>query len=119
MGKKLQEHCKTLEYNNKISRHEFESIFHINTRHGILYELPKVHKVVIDNIPKFWPILSPINTPVFKLAEFLVPLLLPLTVDNCIVTDSFSFAKEVINFDHGETESHLSVRSREHLSQSA
>ena len=44
--------------------------------------------------------LSAINTPVYKLAEYLVSILSPLTVNDCTVKDSFSLAKQVINFDH-------------------
>ena len=51
--KKLKEHFKTLENNNKISEDEFKSICPIGTRRAILYRLLKVHKIVIDNIPKF------------------------------------------------------------------
>ena len=54
---------------------------------------------MIDNIPKFLPILSAIGTPAFKLAKFLVPILSPLTINDYTAKDSFSFAKEVVNFD--------------------
>ena len=65
-----------------------------------MYSLPKVHKTVIINTPTFRPILSAINTPVDKLAKYLVPILSPLTVNDYTVKDSFTFAKQVINFDH-------------------
>ena len=39
--KKLKEHFKTLENNNKISEDEFKSICTIGTRPGILYGLPQ------------------------------------------------------------------------------
>ena len=100
LEKKLKEHFKTLESNNKVSEDEFKSICIIGTRPGNLYGLPKVCKIVIDNIRKFWPILSTINTSVHRLTKFLVPILSPLAVNNYTVKDSFSFAKEVISFDH-------------------
>ena len=62
LEKKLNEHFKTLERDNKISEDEFKSICPIGTRPGILYGQPKVHKTVINNIPQFRPILSAINT---------------------------------------------------------
>ena len=49
--KKLKEHFKTLEKDNKISEDEFKSICPIGTRPDILYGQPKVHKTVINNIP--------------------------------------------------------------------
>ena len=97
---KLKEHFKALEKDNKISEDEFKSICLIGTCPGILYGQPKVHKTVINNIPQFWPILSAINTQVYKLAKYLVPILSPLTVNDWTVKDSFTFAKNVANFDH-------------------
>ena len=111
LEKKLKEHFKTLEKDNKISEDEFKSICPIGTCPGILYGLPKVHKPVINNIPKFQPVLSAINTPVYKLAKYLVPILSPLTVNDYTVKDSFIFAKEVISFDHNLSMASLDVES--------
>ena len=82
--KKLKTHFKTLEKDNKISEDEFKSICPSGTHPGILYGQPKVHKTVINNIPQFRPILSAINTPVYKLAKYLVPILSPLTVNDSL-----------------------------------
>ena len=109
--KKLKEHFKTLEKDNKISEDEFKSICPIGTRPGILYGQPKVHKTVINSIPQFRPILSAINIPVYKLAKYLVPILSPLTVNDYTVKDSFTLAKEVINFDHNLFMASLDVES--------
>ena len=67
-----------------------------------MYRSPKVHKPVINNCPKFCPILSTIGTPTHKLAKFLVPILSPLTSNEFSVHDSFSFADKVSSFcpDH-------------------
>ena len=45
------------------------------------------------------PILFPINTPSYKLAKFIIPLLTPLTSSDYTIKDSFSFAEEVPSFD--------------------
>ena len=66
---------------------------------------------MINNIPQFQPILSAINTPVDKLAKYLVPILSPLTGNDYNVKDSFTFAKEVINFDHNLFMASLDVES--------
>ena len=42
-----------------------------------MYDLAKVHKIVTDGIPSFRLVLSAIDTPTYKLAKFLVPILEP------------------------------------------
>ena len=61
------------------------------SRSGILYGNPKAHKPVADNMPKFRPIVSAINTPGYNLAKFLIPVLEPLT-DNkfTVLQDCFA-----------------------------
>ena len=71
----------------------------------------KVHKTVINNTPQFRPILSAINTPVDKLAKYLVLNLPTLPVNDYTVKDSFTFAKEIINFDHNLFMASLDVES--------
>ena len=71
----------------------------------------KVHKTVINNTPQFQPIFSAINTPVDKLAKYLVLNLPPLPVNDYTVKDSFTFAKEIINFDHNLFMASLDVKS--------
>ena len=66
-----------------------------------MYGQPKVRKTVINNIPQFRPILSAINTPVYNL----------LTVNHYTVKISFTFGKEVINFDHNLFMASLDVES--------
>jgi len=111
LEKKLRDHFNILKSDGKITKDECLNIWPIGTKPGILYGLPKVHKPVIDNTPKFRPILSAINTPVYKLAKFLVPILSPLTVNDYTVKDSFTFAKEVVNFDHNLFMASLDVES--------
>ena len=93
---------KRLENEGKISEKKYELIYPRGSRPSILYGSPKVHKPVINNCPKFRPILSTIGTPTYKLAKFLVPILSPLTSNKFSVHDSFSFADEVSSFclDH-------------------
>ena len=45
--------------------------------------------------------LSLINTPTYKLAKFLVPILKPLTSDEYTVKDSFAFAEQDPEFFMG------------------
>ena len=77
--------------NNNISKDELLKISPVGSRPGILYDNPQVHKTVVDNMPKFRPILSTINTHGDSLAEFLITFLEPLTHNKFTVKDSFSF----------------------------
>ena len=52
-----------------------------------------------------------IGTPTYKLSKFLVPLIEPITVNEYTVKDSFSFAKEVIDYDSTLYMSSLDVTS--------
>ena len=92
--KKVIDLIKRLENEGKISEKEYELIYSRGSRPGILYGSPKVHKPVINNCPKFCPILLTIGTPTYKLVKFLLPILLPLTSNKFLVYDSFSFADQ-------------------------
>ena len=81
------------------------------TRPGILYGLPKVHKTVVNRKTKLRPILSTINTPTYKLSKFLVPLLSPITKNEFTINNTFSFAKEVKDFDPSLYMSSLDIDS--------
>ena len=71
---------------------------------GILYGMAKLYKSVTDRCPSLRPILSAINTSSYKLVNFLVPLLTPLTSNDYTIKDSLSFAKEVSSFDSFDIE---------------
>ena len=64
-----------------------------------MYGLAKVHKIVTDCLSSFRPILSPIGTPTYKLAKFLVSILELLTSNEYTIKDSFTFAEELQSFD--------------------
>ena len=71
---------------------------------GILYGMAKLYKSVTDRCPSLRPILSAINTSSYKLVNFPVPLLTPLTSNDYAIKDSLSFAKEVSSFDSFDIE---------------
>ena len=100
--KKVIDLIKSLENEGKISEKEYELIYPRGCRPRILYGSPKVHKPVINNYPKFCPILSTIGMPTYKLTKFLIPILSPLTSNEFSVHDSFPFADKVPSFcpDH-------------------
>ena len=109
--KKVIDLIKRLETEGKISEKEYELIYPRGSRPGILYGSPKVHKAVINNCPKFHPILSTIGTPTYKLAKFLVPILSPLQSNEFLVHDSFSFVDEVSSFCPDHFMASLDVKS--------
>ena len=109
--KKFRKLFNNLYDNNKISKDELLKICPVGSRPGILYGNPKVHKPVVDNMPKFRPILSAINTPGYNVAKFLIPILEPLTRNEFTVKDSFSFAKEITKYDSSLFMASLDVES--------
>ena len=78
---------------------------------GILYGLGKIHKALEDRIPTSRPILSAIGTPTYKLANFCDKLLKPITTNEYTINDSFSFAKEVEEFDSNLIMASFDVKS--------
>ena len=60
----------------------------------------KTHKLVINNLPKFRPILSAINNLGFNMAQFLIPILESLTHKEFLIKHSFGFAKEIATYDN-------------------
>ena len=90
---------KKLVVSNSISEGTRRSLKPVGTRPGIMYGLCKVHKDIVDNCPPFRPILSAINTPTYKLAKFLVPILKSLTSNEYTVKDLFAFAEETVKQD--------------------
>ena len=108
---KLKDRFKVLKNEEKNSEKEFDSICPVGTTPGILYGNPKVHKTVVNNTPKFRPILSAINTPTYSLAKYLNPILSPLTTNEFTVKNSFDFAEEVVNYDHNLYMASLYIKS--------
>ena len=97
--KKFKQLFKDLLDNDKISKDEYDKSYPKYSRPGIIYGNPKIHKPVVDNLPKFRPIMSAINTPAYNLAKFLIPILEPFIHNEFTVKDSFSFAKDIITYD--------------------
>ena len=77
--KKLKQLFKDLLDDDKISKDEYDKICPNVSRPGIRYDNLKIHKSVVDNLPKLRPILTSINTPGYNLAKFLIPILEALT----------------------------------------
>ena len=109
--KKFRNLFNNLYGNNKISKNKLLKVCPVASRPGILYGNAKVHKLVVDNMPKFRPIISAVNIPRYNLAKFFMPILELLTHSKFSVKDSFSFAKEIINYDSSFFMTNLDVES--------
>ena len=81
------------------------------TQPSVLYGLAKVHKPLVDNIPKLRPILSAINTPTYKLSQYMNKLLKPFTTNEYTARDSFAFANDIRMQDHTQYMCSLDVDS--------
>ena len=102
---------KVLKNQEKISEKEFHSICPVGTTPRILYGNPNVLKTVVNNTPKFRPILAVINTPTYLLVKYLNPILSPLTTNEFTVKNSFDFSEEVVNYDHNLYIASLDIES--------
>ena len=78
-----------------ISKETYCNLFSSGTSPGILYGLPKTHKVGTP----LRPILSTIGTFNYNLAKFFVPIIEPLTTNDYTLKNSYDFIKEVKNID--------------------
>ena len=58
-----------------------KSLKPVGTKPGFMYGLCEVHKASLGVCPPFRPILLALNIPTYKLANFLVPILKPLTTN--------------------------------------
>ena len=84
---------------NRISEETRRHLKPVGTRLGIMHGSCKVHKKCVDGCPPFRPILSALQTPTYKLAKYLVPILEPLTNNKYTVKDSFNIVTETVEQD--------------------
>ena len=99
LEEKIINFLKDLKHKEEFAKVDYNHLYPCGSRPGILYGMTKVQKPLINRCPCPQPILSAINTPSYKLAKSLVPLLTPITSNNFTIKDSFSFAEEVLSFD--------------------
>ena len=84
-----------MKIKEKISDTEFDIICPLGTMSGILNGNPKVHQTVVNNTPKFRPILSAINIPTYLSATYLKPILSQITTNDFIVKKSLILLKKL------------------------
>ena len=97
--KKFKIILNDLREKGKISASDFAKLNLVGSRPGILYGLSKVHKSLVNVLPKMRPILSAIGATSYGVAEFLVSILAPITNGLFSITNSFDFNKEILHQD--------------------
>ena len=90
---------KNLRDKREISIEQYKGLTPSGSRTGIIHALATVRKIDTDGLPSFRPILLGIGTPIYQLAQFLFPMLEPLTNNQYTIKDSFTFAEELQSFD--------------------
>ena len=76
-----------------------------------LYGLPKVHKPLVDGLPKYRPIISQIGSPAYKIEKFLLEFVQPFTTNEFTVKDTFHFISILDGKDHRLVMASLDVES--------
>ena len=74
----------------------YKKLFSSGSGPGILYGLPKIHKVDFGQKFQLRPIFAAYNSASYKLAKFLVPILDPFTRNNYTIDNSFSFCTVIL-----------------------
>ena len=90
---------KSLKIQNQFLEDNYDNFYPSGSKPGILYWLDKIRKVLEEGITTFCPFFSAIAPPTYKLAKICDKLLKLITTNKYTLKDSFSFAKEVEEFD--------------------
>ena len=95
MEDEIRTTLNTLHDSNYLSKEDYDQLWPVGSRPGVLYGLCKVHKKVVGKSPPFRQILSAIGTCTYNIAKFFVPILKPYTFNEYTLKDSFTFAEEI------------------------
>ena len=109
--KRIDKICKKLVDSNSMSDETRKQLKPVGTRPGIMYGSCKVHNKHVDGCPPFRPPLSALQTATYNLANYLVPILEPLTNNKNTVIDSFNFATEIVEQDSSNLMGSLDIDS--------
>ena len=86
---------KKLKVSETISEIDYKKLKPRGFSFAVLDGLCKTHKKVLHKCPPLRPISSTIKTPSYNLANFLVPLIEPITKNNFTGKNNFEFSKEI------------------------
>ena len=90
---------KNFKSRNAIIKGTYNKLKPVDSKPRTLHGSAKVQKPLKNGLPSFGPILSTIDTPAYKLAKFLVPILSDITQNNFTVQDSCTFVGEILAQD--------------------
>ncbi len=76
-----------------------------------LYGLPKIHKPLVDGLPKYRPIISQIGSLTYKIAKFLLSFITPFTSNEYTIRDTFHFVSMLDEKDYRLVMASLDVES--------
>ena len=96
---KINRLATKLKKEKEISDQQYDYLHTSGSKPGILYGLPKVHKIGAP----LRPILSAIGTSGYNIAKFLLPLIKPITINQYTVQDSFSFVQEITKIKNSDS----------------
>ena len=68
---------------------------------GIMYGSSKIHKLLVNDLPKLRPILSALNTGTYTTTKIFVLLLRHLISNEVTLKDSFDYTKIIYEQDAG------------------
>ena len=76
-----------------------------------LYGLPKIHKPLVNGLPKYRPIISQIGSATYKIAKFLLDYVQPHTTNQYTIKDTFHFVSILDGKNHRLVMASLDVES--------
>ena len=93
--KRVIDLLKKIRNKNAIIEETYNKLRPVGSKPESLYGSAKVHKPFLKWIPPFIPILSGTDTPAYKLAKVLVPILSDITQNKFTFKDFFTFADKM------------------------
>ena len=109
--KRIRKVINRLKKKGAMTSERYEELAPSGTQPSVLYGLGKIHKPTVNNIPKLRPILSAINTPTYKLSQYLNMLLKPHTTNEYTAKDTFAFTEDIRKQDASLAMASLDVDS--------
>ena len=81
----------------------YKKLYVTGSSPGVLYGLPKIHKLDFRTKFQFRPIFAAYNTPSFNLAKYLVNILKPFTLNQFTTINSTKFSEELVRIPNANS----------------
>ena len=94
---KINNFLRKLKSLKTISSDIYSKLYCTGTNPGILYGLPKIHKIDFAQKFQFRPIFAAYSTPAYNISKYLVSYLSPLTKSEYSVDNSYTFVSHLSN----------------------